>query len=539
MLFDDVNLSINPGQKIACIGNNGAGKTSLIKLLIGQETPDQGEVKRINNLTISYMPQDYRPGLSYSIRDAVMDLCGLKGLSSKLETSEQLNPSELENLLAEYEAAGGYEFDHKLSIMMEAFGLNQDVENTKLSSLSGGQRGKVTLIATLLKPSDLIILDEPTNNLDLSAIVWLQEFLKSTTQALFLVSHDTVFLDSITDTIWEIDVNKSSIISEHGLVSLLYERKARQIESDLRQQEVRNLEIKRLGKEAAKLRSKSASGSNYQGTDNDKFLRGFKRDSAGASGKTARILQNRIEDLKAEPRVIEDKKISFDFGDSKRKDGTIAVIRNVQLSLSDNELFHNLSLNIDVGERVLLLGSNGVGKTTLIKLLSGQINPDEGEVWVDKKYDWFYLDQDQSQILAAETPALFLKERTQLELKDIYTLLASVGISYELAQSDPRVLSPGQRVRFMLIAASVIQANILVLDEPTNHLDQLGYGSLISALSDYQGTIILVSHDRKLLEKFNPTHIYLLENKNIKLIENLNIYLNSITNVAKRLINKL
>lgn len=539
-LYENVNLSVSSGQKIACVGPNGSGKSTLIKLITGAETPDTGEVKINPDVRISYMPQDYRPSFERTVQEAVKELCGLKPFDDQLADSANLSEEKLSQLLADYESAGGYEFDHKLAIMLEAFGLPENSGETKIQSLSGGQKSKVMLIATLLRSSDLLILDEPTNNLDLPAIIWLQQFLQSVPQAVLLVSHDVVFLDAITDIIWEIDPNKKTIKMERGLVSALYERRALQIQSDLRTQYIRDEEIKRLDSQADQLRNKSAAGSKHVGSDNDKFLRGFRRNSAGASGKKAKQLEDRVEDLKTEPRISKDKKVSFDFGDDKSKsDSTVASAHEVTFGYGQNPVLDDVSLIVSRGERVLILGPNGAGKTTLVDLLAGKIEPQQGSVYKDKSAVWFTLDQDQSQVLSAKTPADFLHEKTGIPLSKIHTILASVGISYELSTSSPEHLSPGQRVKFMLTAAGLVRAGVLVLDEPTNHLDQVGFESLLFALSDFGGTVLLISHDRKLLGNFQPTHSYLLNDGKIQALASLDSYLSEVESAVRRLINKL
>ena len=541
-LYEGVSLSVNSGQKIACVGPNGSGKSTLIKLITGTEQVDDGEIKISPGVRLSYMPQDYRPASDQVVREAVKELSGLRELDDRLTTqSASLSPEALDRLLLEYEAAGGYEFDQKLAVMLEAFGFPSDADGLSLSSLSGGQKSKVMLIAVLMKPSDLIILDEPTNNLDLPAIVWLQQFLQSAPQAVLVVSHDVVFLDAVTDVIWEINPKKKTIAMEHGLVSDLYERRALQIQADLRAQGVRDEEISRLTKQADNLRKKSAAGSKYEGTDNDKFLRGFKRNAAGASGRKARLVEDRVEGLKAEPRVSEDKKVAFDFGDEKSKNNAVvSAAHSVSFGYDDRStVIKNLSLVVNRGERILILGPNGAGKTTLLELLSGKLEPQQGSVFRDKSAVWFTLDQNQSQVLSARSPAEFIQEKTQLPIQRVYTVLASVGIPYELSKSSPELLSPGQRVKFMLTAASLVQAGVLVMDEPTNHLDQVGFESLRYALEEYTGTIFLISHDRKFLENFAPTHTYLLENGSLQAIPSLESYLAGVESAAKKLINKL
>lgn len=538
-LYENVNLVIDDNSRVACVGPNGSGKTTLVKIIVGIEEPSSGEVFR-TDARFGYMPQGFISEGKETLRELVKRLCGLDRLEAQLQQSAHLLPETLQDILEQYESAGGYTFEYRLHQLLQGFGLEETDSDKSFSSLSQGQQSKVLLISNLLKPGDMLILDEPTNNLDLSAIIWLQEYLKEFNRPLLVISHDIQFLDEVADTIWEINPKKRSISIEHGKVSEFYQRREAEFLAELNEYQLRQEEIKRMRKQATELKAKSERGSRFIGTDNDRVLRGFMRNAAGASARTGRILEEKAEKLNDLPRPKLDKAINLNFGsDSGSSQTAVSEVHGLDFGYGESVIFEDLTLRIEAGEKVLLLGPNGSGKTTLINILSGVVELPDQKVWRNKQYSWFVIDQDQSQLLGFPSSAEFLRSLLGLDISKIYTVLASAGISYEQAKGDPSQLSPGQRVRVMLMAASLFQASVLVLDEPTNHLDRNGYMSLVQALATYQGAAILISHDRQLLSDFNASSSYIISEHQLVRVEDLELYLKSLEQKAHVMIKQI
>ena len=311
-LLADVSFSIGNGQKVALVGYNGTGKTTLLKILAGLEPLDSGKIEIEKDECIGYLPQDTSLSGDASIMDYLRKEVGIDVLEKEIESlsTELTDPKKLERygeVYSKFEHLDGYSFTHKVEVMLSGFGLEDVGSNRSLSNLSSGQKSKVALAGILLKGVDLLLLDEPTNNLDLPAIIWLEDFLQRSEASCIIVSHDRRFLDRVVKKIFELDWHTHAINITNGTYSDYLETIAKRISGQKEDYRLQQEEIERLNERARESKAKANTGANWSGTDNDKFLRGFKRDRAAGSSKVAKSIEKRIEQMDKVEKPVERK----------------------------------------------------------------------------------------------------------------------------------------------------------------------------------------------------------------------------------------
>ena len=295
-ILDDVSFSLEKGQKVGLVGYNGTGKTTLLKIIAGVIEPDGGKISIRRGAKLGYMPQDTSLVSDETVSDYLWCVSGMKELEQRIDESLEA--------LTDYENRNGYAFDYRMEMTLAGFGL-QNISNRNINSLSSGQKSKVFMAGVLLSDPDILVLDEPTNNLDLPALIWLENFLMRCETTCLMVSHDRLFLDRIVRKIFEIDWNTRKLIITNGRYSDYLERKEKETSRQLAEHKAQQEEIKRLTDQARKKKAEAVQGSRYVGTDNDKFLRGFKRDRAAKSGKTAKAIEKRIEQMDVLEKPVE------------------------------------------------------------------------------------------------------------------------------------------------------------------------------------------------------------------------------------------
>ena len=502
-VLQDVSFDLDKGQKVGLIGGNGTGKTTLLKIINGIIEADSGSITKRNGLVIGYMPQDTSLATDETIRDYLRRVTGINTLEEIIEKSREA--------LSEYEQRKGYIFDHRIDATLAGLGLKEIPNTRQINSLSSGQKSKVFMAGLLLTDPDVLLLDEPTNNLDLPALIWLEKFLINTDSTCIIISHDRLFLDRIVNKIFEINWDSRSLNVIGGRYSDYLERKEVERASQLEKHEDQQDEIKRLTATAKEKRIEATEGSRYRGTDNDKVLRGFKRERAGRSNKSAKAIDKRIEqiDLVEKPLVHESLRINLT---PARPEGSREItLRNVIAGYPDGEFqVGPISLNISYGDRVAILGLNGSGKSTLVKTISGELKPISGEVEVGKSLILGNLMQEHDNLPRDESIKDFLKKRIDINDHNLYNFAHIYGFNVEEVNNEISALSPGGRARLLIALFSLLSINVLLLDEPTNHLDLDALSALEEVIANYEGTIILVSHDRYFLSKFNATDVYVI-----------------------------
>ncbi len=502
-VLDDVSFFLDKGQKVGLIGYNGTGKTTLLKILAGIIDSDSGKVTFRKNSVVGYMPQDTSLVSDETIHKYLRHVSGIEVLEERLGKSQ--------GALGEYEARNGYAFDYRMEVTLAGFGLQEVSTSRLINSLSSGQRSKVFMAGVLLSDPDVLLLDEPTNNLDLPALIWLEDFLMQSDMACIIVSHDRLFLDRVVRKIFEIDWHARTLSVTSGRYSEYLVRKEKDRARQLAEHEAQKEEIGRLAERARDMRVKSVRGSRFIGSDNDKFARGFKRNRAGASGKGAKVIEKRIEQMDTVEKPIERDIFRIRIRPTKPKGSRDIVFKDTVGGYADNGFrIGPISDTIAYGSRILILGLNGSGKSTLLWTISGDLRPLEGEVTVGNALVVGNLTQEHDNLPREESIKDFLTRRAGITVQGAYTLVTKFGFDASEIDKGISVLSPGGRARLLFALFSALSVNVLLLDEPTNHLDLEALEALEEAVRHYEGTIMLVSHDRYFLQRFHATDTYIL-----------------------------
>ena len=543
-VLSDVSFSVGRGQKIALVGHNGTGKTTLLKIVAGLEESDAGIVEITQDTCIGYLQQDTSLSGDETISAYLRRVTGINALEEEIEelSTHLDDPAKVKRhgeVHEKYEHLNGYAFDHRMKVMLSGFGLENIVLDHKLSNLSSGQKNKVALVGILLKGVDLLLLDEPTNNLDLPALIWLEDFLKKTDAACIIVSHDRRFLDRVVRKIFELDWYTRTLTTTGGSYSnyleMVVKRIARQKEDYHLQQE----EITRLNEQAQSKRADAARGARWMGTDNDKFLRGFKRNRAGKSSRIAKTIDKRIEQMDKVEKPMERDPFEIPL-EAKVGSGVLDIrLVDVLAGYADSFKIGPLSLEIRYGNRIGIMGLNGTGKSTLLKTITKQLPSLGGKIEMGSGIKIGNMMQEHETLPRSSIPLEFLIERTHLSQQDSYAKLAKFGFDERQVKLPISTLSPGGRARLLLALFSAQSVNMLVLDEPTNHLDLEALEALEETLMTYRGTVLIVSHDRYFLEKASLSSIYVLSNGTITRIPDYKAYVASAEEKARRLLKLL
>lgn len=540
----DVSFSLAKGQKAALVGDNGTGKTTILKIIAGLTEPDAGEIELAKNTCIGYLPQDTSLAGDETINAYLRRIAGIDALEQKLEglashLEDKAKSDEYGDAHEQYERLDGYTFEYRIKVMLAGFGLEHIGIDYRLSDLSSGQKSKVVLAGILLKGVDLLLLDEPTNNLDLPALIWLEDFLRKSDVACIVISHDRRFLDRVVRKIFELDRNTRVLNISGGTYSdylaMVAKRIARQKEEYRLQQE----EIVRLSERAREQRVASARGSNWRGSDNDKFLRGFKRDRAGGSGRKAKTIEKRIDQMEKVEKPIERDPFEIQLK-AEIGSGTLDIrLIDVVAGYPDGFSIGPLSFEARYGSRIGIMGLNGTGKSTLLKTITGQLAARGGTIEIGSSVKIGNMMQEHESLPRVQTLLEFFKERAGLKDDGIYNQLVKFGFDQSQAKQPISTLSPGGRARLLLALFSVQSVNVLVLDEPTNHLDLEALEALEETIEVYRGTILLVSHDRYFLEKARLDSTYILSDGVLNRIPDYKTYVAQAEQRASQLLKSL
>ncbi|AZR73721.1 hypothetical protein BBF96_10195 [Anoxybacter fermentans] len=501
----DVSFQIQPKERVGLIGPNGAGKSTLFKILMGIEELDQGELIKSSKATIGYLPQDFEWESDVSLFSAMLEVFSevfsindrlreLEVEMGKKEVQEDLKlyskvMDEYSLLMQRYEELDGYSVESRVKGVLKGLGFEERDYQLKISQLSGGQKTRAGLARLLLTSPDLLLLDEPTNHLDLSAREWLEGFLKDYPGAMIIISHDRYFLDQIVTRI--LDLRDGELEHYPGNYSFyLKERKRRLLEWQ---------------REYQKQQEKIAAMEEY-----------IRRNIAGVNSKQARGRRKqlaRMERIKRPPMEPNIPKIYFTF--NRRSGKEVLKIENLSKSYSGLTLFKNVNLNLYRGDKVGIVGPNGTGKTTFLKIILGQIEPDSGQVIQGTGVEISYFSQEHENLDYESTIIDFIRYKYRLPEKEARSLLARFLFTEDDVYKKIGDLSGGERSRLILAELSLKKGNLLILDEPTNHLDITSMEVLEEALVNFPGTILMVSHDRFFMERIT-NKIWELENGRFK-----------------------
>lgn len=500
-ILRNLQLEIHPGEKWGLVGRNGCGKTTLMKILAGTEDYDRGEIHVAQNCRIGYLEQEPNFKAEISIYQELRNIFqDLDQLSEKVEQARQrisdqtLNREQLDRLLEEhyhlsqeYEQKGGFLIEGRIQGVLRGLGFPKERWMDPVVVFSGGERTRLALAKILLASYDLLLLDEPTNYLDMAAIEWLEEYLKLQYKgAALIISHDRFFLDRVVQGIYELD---SGCIKRY-----------RGNYTDYRNQKEFNLQAQA---KAYQIQQKYLQ-------KQDKFIR-----EAGASEKSkrkAKSVEKRLQKIERidQPSAAQ-KSLKISFSGHEASGCEVLLFEGVSKSFGSKVIFRDVNLRVEYGDRIGLIGPNGAGKTTLIKMILGLDSPDTGRIRLGYEVHPGYFPQIADDSGLSGTPFQMVMDMADLDNTETRTLLGRFLFSGDDVFKNVADLSGGERRRLNLIKLMLSNPNLLILDEPTNHLDLESIEAIEKALVDFDGTILVVSHDRYFLNKVVDGYLAVLD----------------------------
>ena len=515
VILDDISFHIEDCEKAAVVGINGAGKSTLLKIIVGELTADEGSAILSRGKTLGYLAQHQDLTSHRTIHQELLEVKRpLIDMEEKIRALElnmkHASGQELEDMLETYtrlnhqfELADGYSYQSEIIGVLKGLGFMEEDFGREISTLSGGQKTRVSLGKLLLSQPDIILLDEPTNHLDMESIAWLETYLMNYKGAVIIVAHDRYFLDRVVTKIVELDRGKAMVFQ--GNYSAYGQKKAQIREAQLKAYLNQQQEIRHQEEVIAKLKSFNREKSIKRAESREKMLA-----KIDVLEKPAEV--NDEMNLKLEPDIT--------------SGGDVLTVRNLAKSFGDNHLFSHVDIDIKRGERVAVIGSNGTGKTTLLKIINEMLPADAGEITLGTRVHIGYYDQDHQ--------VLHMDKTLFDELQDTYPTLNNTRIRNVLAaflftgdDVFKRVgdLSGGERGRVSLAKLMLSEANFLILDEPTNHLDITSKEILEHALNQYTGTVLYVSHDRYFINQTATRVLELTGKTFLNYIGNYDYYL--------------
>ena len=501
-LYDEANWHIKPGDKTGLIGANGTGKTTLLKIIVGAYTPTSGTISMAKDLKIGYLNQDL---LSYHSDKSILHVAmeaferqnqlhtEIENLLKKLETdySEEIL-HKLSDKQHEFEALDGYNIEFRAHEILAGLGFSEEDQHRPLAEFSGGWRMRVMLARILLQAPDILLLDEPTNHLDLPSIKWLESYLQAFEGAIVIVSHDRYFLDRVVNRI--VESRKGKLTPYAGNYSFYLEEKALREEIQSGQYKNQQAKIKQEEKLIERFRAKASK---------------------------AKMAQSRIKALEKMERVddVDDDNptVNFSFKFSKQSGRHVVRLEHINKSYPGLEILKDAHAVIEKGDKIALIGANGRGKSTLLRIIANADKNFTGMAETGHNVTTTFFAQHQLESLHLENEILrelqaFAPKHSETELRAILGCFLFTG---DDAFKKIKVLSGGEKSRVALAKALTADANFLILDEPTNHLDIQSVNILIQALQQFEGTLIVVSHDRYFLDNV-ANKIWFIENQQIK-----------------------
>jgi ATPase subunit of ABC transporter with duplicated ATPase domains len=488
IVFIEASAALQKGEKVGLVGPNGAGKTTLFRMITGQERPDEGQVAVDRGVTIGYFSQDVGDMAGRSAVAEVMDGAGpvsevaaqLRELEAAMADPDRMD--ELEAIVERYgevqgrfEELGGYALEGQAREVLAGLSFTEEMMDGDVGALSGGWKMRVALARILLMRPDAMLLDEPSNHLDIESLIWLEQFLRGYDGALLMTSHDREFMNRIVEKIVEIDAGALTTYS--GNYAFYDEQRA---QAEKQQQAQFERQQAMLAKEI-------------------KFIERFK-----ARASHAAQVQSRVKKLEKIERVEPPKRrqsVAFDFPPAPRSGDDVVILKNVHKAYGSRTIYEGLDFQIGRKERWCVMGINGAGKSTLLKLVTGTTEPDDGTVAIGSTVKMGYFAQHAMDLLDGERSVFQSLEDAfpRAGQGSLRTLAGCFGFSGDDVEKKCRVLSGGEKARLVMAQMLYDPPNFLVLDEPTNHLDMATKEMLITALANYEGTMLFVSHDRHFL----------------------------------------
>lgn len=536
-IVSGVSFGIGTGSKVALIGSNGSGKSTLLRILAGVESADRGLVKYLPGVRVGYLPQIVPISGEETVLEYIKSAIGLTVLENEMAAHGSLLDTEAQSRYVDAQDAWlrleGDSIGHRSQVMMSGFGLPLELLNTPMTTLSGGQKTKVAMSALLLGQYDLLLLDEPTNNLDLPALIWLEQYLREAKESYLIVSHDRRFLDLVATKVMEIDRDRHTLIIRNGTYSDYLRQQEQEFNAALDEFGRQKEEVQRLQRRAREQKEQAKAGSRQKTSDNDKQQRGAKRDRSARVARAAKSLERRIEQMSSIDRPIEREPLVIELEPFRGHQSAHITCTDVTAGYP-GFCVGPVTISIAFGDRIALMGLNGSGKSTLIKVLAGELLPLSGSVRRGAGTRIGNLVQELSQVTHSETIMGFLKKRVHRPEHDYYNALVKFGIDRDRVHELVTTLSPGNRTRLTLALFTLQAVTTLILDEPTNHLDIEAIQALETALVTYPGTVIVVSHDRFFLERCHLNDYYELVDGQLRRLDDFEAYIAAAETQAKR-----
>ena len=489
-ILEEINFEINEKDKIAIVGRNGAGKTTLLKALVDNSMLEEGVgeskfgVYKQGNPVIGYLKQiDFEDDSKTMLEEILKEYKEITNLEEKIKLlSEKMNTETSEKTiesytksLEEYEFLGGYTYKKEYETALRNFGFTEEDEKKKISEFSGGQRTKIAFLKLILSKPDILLLDEPTNHLDIKAIEWLEKYLKNYKKAIVVVSHDRMFLDRIVNKVYEIEYGTMTLYK--GNYKDFERQKKENYEKQLKDYEYQQKEIKRL----------------------ENIVNRFKYKPTKAKMALSKLKQIERMVKVEEPNKYDLKTFHNNFNiQPSGKD----VLQVKDLEIGYNKVLQKINFSLYRGEKLGIIGENGIGKSTLLKTIAGILKPLGGSFSFGHNVSIGYYDQQlEFENMENTVYEEFSRKFPELTTTKLRTILGSFLFTGEDVEKKIKVLSGGEKSRLKLCEIFKTEPNLLILDEPTNHMDIVGKESLENILKEYEGTLIFVSHDRYFVNK--------------------------------------
>lgn len=506
IILKDISFHVNEGDRIGIVGANGAGKTTLLNILSGQLPYDEGNIFVSSNTSIGYLKQSENFGLGRTVMEEVSAIYGhiaqlekdmaelSHDISERSSNGEDVDKllHRYDEMMESYKRNNGYSYKSEMIGILNSMAFTESYYDKKIDMLSGGEKTRLALACLLLKKPDILFLDEPTNHLDIGTLKWLEQYLKTYAGTVILISHDRYFLDQTVNRVFEVENHK--LFTYQGGYSSYAEQKRQRREEELRKYDQQQKEISRQ----------------------EEIIRRFKQHGTEKLAKRAQSREKRLQNIevldKPEPTVG---KMKIHFKQEFKSGNDVFLAEGLEKGFGygqrRKELFRKVDFDIKRGERICIVGANGVGKTTLLKILMRELEADGGRLKIGHNVQFGYYDQEQQNLNGANTVFDEMKESYRLYTDtEMRSLLGRFLFRNESVFLQVGTLSGGEKARLSLLKLMLSGSNVLILDEPTNHLDIASKEIFEDALLEFPGTIIVVSHDRYFLNKI-PTRIFELE----------------------------
>ena len=516
-VLSNVDLIVKQGQRMGLVGVNGSGKSTLFKIISGEMKPDEGSVSMMKGTRVGLLTQQADILDDFTVWEELARVFDpLKQQEARLrELEHQMAEShddealfarltnEYARLTERFEADGGYEWPSRIQGVLAGLGFSKERQDQKASSLSGGEKTRLCLARILLMQPELLMLDEPTNHLDLNATAWLEEALKKYRGTVLLISHDRYFLNAVCDSVAELSMTR--LTQYEGNYDQFMVKRGEALARQMKEYEMQQAEIAR----------QEAIIERYRMYNREKSI------------KAAESREKRLEKMERVDKPVSEKKVRFQFTARRRSGDEVLRVRDVSKSFGDRTLFENFSLTVRAGDRVAIIGPNGVGKTTLLDIIAGRGEPDAGTVAYGANVDLGYYDQQQAQLHPEKTAMDEIwDDFPYMQPDQVRGALALFLLTGDDVFQPISTLSGGEKGRVALSKLMLRKDNLLILDEPTNHLDMDSREVLEHALDEFTGTILTVSHDRYFINRIANRVVEMRQDGTEEYLGNYDDYLN-------------